>query len=124
MSVHLVRALLVVGWLLPPAGHVVGEALASAAQEAAEAEKLFREGVDAYLGLTKDLDEARALKLFRQAAAKGHPLARGWAGRMTLLGRGTDRDEAEGLKLIKQALPEVRKRAEGEDADAQFLLAA
>ena len=42
-----------------------------------EAEELYRKGMASYLGLKQELDFARALSLFRQAADKGHGLARG-----------------------------------------------
>lgn len=84
-------------------------------------EKLFRDGMDAYLGVRDQMDYPRALKLFEQAAAKGHPLAAGWAGRMLVDGRGADKDEERGLKLIEGALEEIRKRSEDGDAAAQSL---
>jgi uncharacterized protein len=87
-----------------------------------EGEKLFREGMDSYYGLTGEIDDARALKLFRQAAAKGHALAGGYAGVMLCFGMGGDRDQAEGLKQIKQSLPAMRKKAEEGDVEAQTLL--
>src|SRR5262249_23103347 len=52
------------------------------------AEGLFREGMDAWLGLTVQIDEERALERFGRAAAAGHAVAEGWVGRLTFLGRG------------------------------------
>jgi TPR repeat protein/serine/threonine protein kinase len=91
---------------------------------AAEADKRFRDGLDSCLGLTGKVDEVRALRLFRQAAARNHEVARGWEGRLTYLGRGTLKDEAAGLKLVRKCLPAVRRLAQDGDAEAQGLLGA
>jgi uncharacterized protein len=87
-----------------------------------EAERLFREGMDFYLGLNRPMDYDRALKLFRKASARGHVSATAWVGRMLCAGRGAETDVAEGLKFVKQALPAVRKKADDGDADAQLLM--
>jgi TPR repeat protein len=114
----------------PEAGKGDGEAvrlLAEQRREARgreEAEKMFRDGLDFHRGLTKEIDDERAAKLFRQAADKGHPLGGAWVGWVTYHGRGVEKDEAKGLRLLAAALPTVRKQAEGGDADAQALLGA
>jgi TPR repeat protein len=68
-------------------------------------------------------DDHGALRYFQKEAKKGHALARGWAGLMTVAGRGGDRDEKGGLKAIQAALAEIRKQAEAGDPGAQTLLA-
>jgi len=87
-----------------------------------EAERLFRGGMDFYLGQSRPMDYERALKLFRKASARGHVSATAWTGRMLCAGRGAETDQAEGLKYVKQALPALRKKADDGDADAQLLM--
>jgi TPR repeat protein len=113
---------------------------------AATADALFREGMDAYLGLKGAIDDEKALKLLQQAAGKGHAVAAAQLGWMRAAGVGgaragvfiakklelsdgglveeSERDEAAGVKAIKDALPAVRKKADAGDADAQALLGA
>jgi TPR repeat protein/tRNA A-37 threonylcarbamoyl transferase component Bud32 len=95
-----------------------------AAKKEAEVEKLFRQAMDAQLGLSGQMDLPRSLRLFRQAADGGHVVAACWVGYCTSLGRGTKKDEAEGRRLVEQALPEIRRKAAGGDADAQSLFGA
>jgi TPR repeat protein len=84
-----------------------------------EAEALFREGMDAYFGLGKEIDEEKGLKLLRRAADKGHGVAGGWAA---CLGCGAEKDEKAAWKLVANSVPAVREKAEEGVADAQALL--
>jgi TPR repeat protein len=85
----------------------------------------FREGMDAYRGLSRFIDEERALALFRLAAERGHAVAQGWVARLTRLGRGgAHKDEKQAAKLVAEPLPAIRKLAEAGDADAMALLGA
>jgi hypothetical protein len=131
MSAPSVRLLLLALLSLAAAAVPQGEALAGDGRwlrraappaPATEDEKLYREALVTYAGLTRPPDDERALSLFRRAADAGHPLAPGWVGWMTWQGRGTPKKEADGLKLVEKALPAVRKRAGQGDADAQLLL--
>src|SRR4051812_10965034 len=77
-------------------------------RRADEPERLYRQATDVYLGLTGPVDQKQALKLFRQAAERGHALALGEVGCMLLTGQGCARDKEEGLRLIRQAVPAIR----------------
>lgn len=96
--------------------------LAAAKVEPDEAEKLYRAGLDAYYGLTGEINDVNALKLFEQATANGHALAGVRAGMMLYRGFGANVDEVKGLKKIEVALPSVRRMAVDGDADAQLLM--
>src|SRR5262249_38098500 len=88
-----------------------------------EGEKLFRQGLALYLGKDR-IDYREARRLFREAGAKGHVMARASLGWMMYTGLGGDKQQTEGLTLIKQLLPQIRTRAQSGDSWALFRLGA
>jgi TPR repeat protein len=84
-----------------------------------EADRLFRQGVDAFEGPKGPIDERHARALFVRAAARGHPVASAVVGWMTIHGIGGRKDEEGGAAMIAAAMPAVRKKAEAGDAYAQ-----
>jgi len=77
------------------------------------------------MGLEGEVDHARAAALFAEAAQANDPLAKAWHARLFLYGRADvveNRDFATSATLA--VLPEIERRANEGEAEAQFLLAS
>jgi hypothetical protein len=107
----------------PKAAARVESPTPSIAADAKEAEGLYRRGMDAYLGRTKETDQA-TLQFFLRSAAKGNALAEAFAGMLIWHGHLARKDEKEGLRRIERAAPTLRAMAANGDADAQAFLGA
>jgi TPR repeat protein len=88
-----------------------------------KADRLYQEAIDKYLGLTGNIDAAKAVVLFRQAANLNHDAAGATLGWLTYKGIGTRRDEIAGERLLKARLAGVKKAAGQGDPFALFRLA-
>jgi TPR repeat protein len=88
----------------------------------AEAERLYRQGLAAADGVQGPIDEAKALRLFRQAEKRGHVLAATRVGSMLYHGIAVKPDRDEGTRKVRAVIPRLRRKAEEGNADAQTLL--
>ena len=88
-----------------------------------KAERLYKQAIDKYLGLTGSIDTAQAVVLFRQAASMNHDAARANLGWLTYYGIGLRKDEIAGERLIKAGLAGLKKAAGQGDPFALFRLA-
>ena len=87
------------------------------------AQRLFAEAEACWGGAGAEVDQPRAVRLYREAAQKGHPVAAGFVGLRTYEGEGVEKDAAEGKRLAAEALPAVRAEAAKGDPAAMWCLA-
>ena len=75
-------------------------------------------------GLGVPINIPEAIRLYRQAADLGNPLAKGRLARIYFSGNGVPENKGEAEKLSKGIFPEVTKSAESGVGVAQLILAS
>lgn len=96
---------------------------AAMGQEPYEPHPSLLEAVAHYTGASGRMDDARARALLLEAVAAGDPLARMWVARVHSRGRmNFPRDTLRADSVAVSVLPQVRRLADAEVAEAVFLL--
>ena len=72
------------------------------------AEGLFRRGDNFAYGLGEKLDHFQVLRYYREAAEKGHPLAKICMAQQYFRGNWLDKNRKEAERLFKENLPDLR----------------
>jgi TPR repeat protein len=88
----------------------------------AEAARLFELAHANLYGAGRRVDEAQAVRLFRRAADKGHPLAAGFVGLCYRFGMGVPRDSERADRLCAEVVEQAREAARKGDVAGQVLL--
>jgi TPR repeat protein len=96
--------------------------LVNPAPLATDADRLFRLAVAHDYGQDRKADLAEAVRCYRQAAEKGHPLALATVSLFQAFGVGMKSDVSAAVALARRAAPAVREAALKGDAVAGFLL--
>ncbi|MGL4552060.1 MAG: caspase family protein [Gemmataceae bacterium] len=87
-----------------------------------QTDRLYRRGMDAYLGRGVKIDQAGGVKLLEEAADKGHHLARGWHAWYQLAASRVPTSLPKARQALAEVLPEVRKLVARGDPESQLLL--
>jgi TPR repeat protein len=87
-------------------------------------DKLYKQAQKFDFGFGEKVNKTEAVRLYREAAADGNPLAMFRLAEFYHRDLGIlKKDEKEADRLYRKAIPNVRKAAEGGSADAQYKLA-